>query len=326
MMWIAMFVLFAAMEEIIKMYVVVQVDKKTTLINTINDSLKFSMASALGFSFIENVYYLYSFWPSISTGQLVGMYIFRSIFTTCAHLIFSGIFGYYYGVSKFAIDISKQKKIVEQHNIFTRAISFIFDIPKNQAFQQKLLAIGLFTAIFVHAVYNYLLQYNIVLPALGFVIFGFLYILFLLQRKAGHMIFNNDISERSKLKMPQRDKEVVIELLGMWFKEQRYTDVIHICERLLERDPDNNVIRLFKAKAMDQMQDGNVYKKIISTVLKDKKELNQKDKSVISRYVEEKDLRGKNEKKYEADTQTQPQNKKELLEDYTGDGTFDVKL
>lgn len=328
LMYVAMFILFAALEEIIKMYVVVQVDKRTLLINKINDALKYSMASALGFSFVENIYYLYQFWPIISTGELVGMYIFRSGFTTCAHLIFSGIFGYYYGVSKFAIDISKQKEITEKHGPGTRLIAYIFDLPMSHAFQQKLIFIGLTTAILIHAVYNYMLQFNVVLPAIIFIVSGFGYILFLLKRKAGHLIFSTDITEKSKLRMGQRDEEVVIELLAMWSKEKRYVDVVHICERLLERDPDNNVVKLFKAKALDAMEDGNVYKKILSTVVKDKDEISAKDNSVIAKYVEEKEkLKLSNkEKELKNKQQEEPKEKKKLLEDYTGDGTFNMKL
>jgi len=38
----------------------------------------------------------------------------------------------------------------------------------------------------------------------------------------------------------------------MWFKEERYQDVINICKRLLRRDPDNDVAKLFLAKSIDK--------------------------------------------------------------------------
>ena len=37
----------------------------------------------------------------------------------------------------------------------------------------------------------------------------------------------------------------------MWTREGRHKDVIDICQRLLLRDPDNKVVQLFQAKAMD---------------------------------------------------------------------------
>lgn len=251
--FILTFVLFGAMEEIIKMYVVMSVDKRTLLINSIGDSIRYSITAALGFSFIENVYYLYQFWPSISIGELAGMYIFRSIFTTCAHMIFSGIFGYYYGIGKFSIDISKQQALVGKKSFFAGAIANFFSLPISQAYQQNFIVTGLFTAVFMHAVYNYLLQMNIILPVIIFVLLGYFYLRFLLNRKTGHLLLNTDISTKRKSSMAMKDEEVVLELLGMWTKEKRYNEVKEICERLLERDPDNNVVKLFRAQAQDKL-------------------------------------------------------------------------
>ena len=51
--------------------------------------------------------------------------------------------------------------------------------------------------------------------------------------------------------MAPRDEDVVLELLGMWYQKGKMKEVIQICDRLLERDPDNNVVKLFRAKAAD---------------------------------------------------------------------------
>ena len=86
----------------------------------------------------------------------------------------------------------------------------------------------------------------------------------------------------------KKDEEVVIELLAIWFNEKRYVDVMHVCERLLERDPDNNVVKLFKAKAMDKMGGDNIYKKILGNLFKSKEQLTIDDKNVISKHLEQK--------------------------------------
>ncbi len=345
-MYIFMFILFGAMEEIIKHYVVSAVDKKTLLITKVNDAIRYSFAAALGFSFTENIYYLYEFWPSISSGELVQMYIFRSIFTACAHMIFSGIFGYYYGIGKFSIQISKEEKAVGKTNRLNKIIANIFNISLSQAYQQKYVLKGLFLAIFTHATYNYLLQFNIILPVLLFVVAGFAYLKYLLSRKAGHLILVTDISEQKKSTVAKKDEEVVVDLLGMWFKEKKYVDVIHICERLLQRDPDNNVVKLFKAKAMDQMDLKNNYRKILGSIVKTDDDLSDQDKNVLSKYVAEKQelekakrkvdellkKEGKLPKESPQKEQTQkPQeiskkDKENFLNKYTGEGTFDVKL
>lgn len=349
-MFLWTFVLFGAMEEIIKFYVVRAVDQKTLLVNKINDAVRFSLAAALGFSFTENIYYLYQFWPSVSHGELIGMYIFRSIFTTCAHMIFSGIFGYHYGVGKFTITLTEQQKITGKSSFVTRLISELFSLSLTESFKQKMILKGLFLALFIHATYNYLLQFNAVLPVIIFVILGFIYLQYLFSRKAGHLILTIDPSSKRESAMAKKDEDVVVELLGMWFNEKRYVDVLHICERLLERDPDNEVVQLFKAKALDKMDDKDTYKKILSTVVKTKDDLSENQKNIISKYLTEKEanrheaaakcpsqqevLRKQNTSSHQEITQPQPeQNKKssqtsrskDVLEKFTGEGTFSLK-
>jgi RsiW-degrading membrane proteinase PrsW (M82 family) len=286
--FIALFILFGAMEEIVKMYVLTIVDKKTLLIKTVNDTIRYSLASALGFAFTENIYYLYQFWPSISTGQLIGMYIFRSVFTACAHMIFSGIFGYFYAMGKFSIQISKQKLVLEDVSDSIKAISKIFNLPLSKAYQQKFVIKGLLIALFTHATYNYILQLGYKLPVILFVIFGAVYVWYLMKTRTGNLIINTDISEQISSKLGKRDKDVILELISMWFKEKRYVDVIHVCERLLERDPNNEVVRLFKAKSMDYLEDNNPYKKILNSIIKEDRE-KEENRNILSKYLEEKE-------------------------------------
>lgn len=304
-MFIASFILFGAMEEIIKMTVIIKVDKHTLLISTFNDAIRYSIASALGFSFVENIYYLYQFYQNIGTGELIGMYIFRSIFTTAAHMIFSGIFGYFYGASKFSIDLRKQEEISGKKNYIENIIARLFNIPKSQAAQQKILLKGLFIAVSIHAMHNYLLQFNKTAPVMIFDVLGYLYLQYLLKRKAGHLILASDISETRRTTLAKKDEEVVLELIAMWFKEKKYVDVIHICERLLERDPDNKVVKLFKAQATDKLDDKDVYKKIIGSVIKSKDDVNEKDKNILEKYL----------KQNKPSTSMQTQKAQEVMED-----------
>ncbi|MEK7673347.1 MAG: PrsW family glutamic-type intramembrane protease [Patescibacteria group bacterium] len=340
-MFVATFVLFGGMEEIIKHYVVKQVDKRTLLINKINDAIKYSVTAALGFSFVENVYYLYQWWPVISNGELIGMYIFRSIFTSCAHMIFSGIFGYYYGVSKFSIVINKQQELTGKTKLSDRIISKLFGVPLSESYREKTILKGLTIAIVMHAIHNYLLQFNFIPPVIIFDVLGYLYLRYLLVRKAGHLLVNEDLSIKHKSTMAKKDEDVVLELLAMWFQDKRYVDVIHICERLLERDPDNSVVQLFKARALDSIDEKDTYKKILNTVIKTKKDLSQNDKNIISKYTVEKEMLKKVQAmvkdqlkkqgkefieqatKLPMSPQTPQQStNKDVLQKYTGDGTF----
>jgi len=81
LMYGVMFAFFGMMEEVIKHFVVRIVDRKTVAVKTVNDALRFSILSGLGFAFAENIYYLYNLWNNIGIGELLGVYIFRSAFT-----------------------------------------------------------------------------------------------------------------------------------------------------------------------------------------------------------------------------------------------------
>ncbi|MDA1061244.1 MAG: PrsW family glutamic-type intramembrane protease [bacterium] len=292
-MYIAMFVLFGAMEEIIKLFVVKAVDSRTILVKNVNHAIRYSIVAALGFSFTENIYYLYEFAPSISKGELIGMFAFRSIFTMCAHMIFSGVFGYYYGIGKFSIVMAHTKRLTEGTSWGTRTISKIFNLPLEEGFRQKTVVKGLFIAIGLHATFNFLLQFNIILPVIAFVVIGFIYVKFLLSRQVGKLILAIDPKTQRPSTIAKKNKDVVVELLGMWVEQKNYVDVLHVCERLLERDPDNPVVKVFKAKALDAMDNDDPYKKILSTVIRSNDELTAKEQSILSKYTEEKEMFGK---------------------------------
>ncbi len=288
-------ILFASLEENIKLYVVKTIDRKTLFVSKINDSIRFCIAAALGFSFVENIYYLYSWWPIISTGDLGRMYFFRSIFTTAAHMTYSGILGYYYGIGKFSIVINQQNIAAGNSDKLSLFIAKFFNLPPSEGLRQKTILKGLIIAISMHFTINYLLQLQeekniqILFPIVILTNIGmYLFLQYLLKRKAGHLILLVDPTTKKASTIAKKDEEVVVELLAMWLKDARYVDVIHICERLLQRDPDNNVVKLFKAKAMDQMDEKDVYKEILGTVIKTKNDLSANDKNIITKYISQK--------------------------------------
>ncbi len=114
----------------------------------------------------------------------------------------------------------------------------------------------------MHATFNFFLQMNMIIEAMALIIVGFLYVQFLMHRKAGHLILTKDTDGNKKSMMVSTDEDVVLELVGMWFNEGKYQDVIEICERLLMRDPDNKVVKLFKAKALDKAKVGKAMSSI----------------------------------------------------------------
>jgi len=289
LMFAATFVLFGAMEEIFKHFAVRSIDKRTVAIQTVNDALRLSILAALGFSFAENIYYMVMLWDSLTVGGFIGMYVGRSGLTMLGHIIFSGIFGYYFGISKFAIDMTNEQKMLGKESWAAKTISTLFNVPLAEGFREKTILKGLLLAIGFHATFNFALQFNQMIPAMLFVVLGYLFLKLLLQRKVGHLVLLTDVSTKQQSMMPKKDEEVVVELLAMWFNDKRYVDVIHICERLLERDPDNNVIKLFKAQALDKIEGtDSIHAKIITSLFKSEGDLSTADKSVLSKHLEQK--------------------------------------
>ena len=134
---------------------------------------------------------------------------------------------------------------------------------------------GLFIAMILHAFFNFFLEFGYLTPVVIIVGGGFAYLIYLLAHKAGAIAFT---STGKKSSMAKKDQDVVLELLGMWTKEGRYKDVVDICQRLLMRDPDNKVVKLFQAKAMDKSKLAGLEKSVTS--LFKSEEENQSDRSI----------------------------------------------
>lgn len=264
-------------EELVKQWMVRYLDSKYLLIETINDSIHFSLISALGFSFAENIFYFYQIGTHFGVAALLVAYLFRSLFTTCGHLVFSGFFGYFYGKAKFSISIAEQSTLQGKSLWFSRIIGKLLNISKFQAFQESTILKGLFIAMILHTIFNFLLEMSnytgnsFFIAAAAIFIFSFYLLLrWILKFKSGSLILTEDNQDKKLSTMAKNDEEVVIELLGMWFNKGKYVDVIHICERLLHRDPDNKIVQLFKARALDKMEHGNPYKAILSKLFPEK--------------------------------------------------------
>jgi len=238
-------------EELAKSFVVRIIDKSRIIIHTINDSVRYSILAGLGFAFTENIFYFFFIWQDSGLTGLIFPLVFRSIFTVVAHMVFSGIFGYYYGISKFSKPIMEAKLWMGEKASLVRTFSKFLGTHEADAHRQYVLVKGLFIAMVIHAFFNFFLEFAMFIPTVILVILGFIYLLYLLAHKAGAIAYAG--MGRSST-MVKKDQDVVLELLGMWSNEGRYKDVVDICQRLLMRDPDNKVVQLFQAKAMDKQK------------------------------------------------------------------------
>ncbi len=260
--WSILFYIFIALtEEFIKFFVVKKLDKRNPeLITTINDALKLGIAAGLGFAFAENIKY-FSDYTSLGIGTsykgLITLFIGRTFITTVGHTMFTCIFTYYYGISKFAKDFLDFEKLQGK---FVQPSDY-------EKFRKKYVLKGFLISLIIHALFNLSLELPKIvnspniplqnlktisqLSAIGLIVMMVIYVSFLLQRKTGNLTFI--LADKYRSSMAAKDEEVILELIGMWYKEGRYKEVQEICERLLKRDPDNNVVKLFKAHATDKL-------------------------------------------------------------------------
>jgi RsiW-degrading membrane proteinase PrsW (M82 family) len=237
-------------EELAKSGVVRVIGKTKIGIHTINDAVKYSILAGLGFAFTENIFYFYYIWQDSGFAGLLFPMIFRSIFTVCAHMVFSGIYGYFHGIARFSRPIMEQRLWMGERSRLVQFMTTILGGNEADSYRQIMMLKGLFIAMIMHALFNFSLEFSQFIPVVIIVGSGFVYLLYLLAHKAGAITFISSSGQQSG--MAKKDQDVVLELLGMWTKEGRYKDVIDICQRLLMRDPNNNVVKLFQAKAMDK--------------------------------------------------------------------------
>lgn len=103
----------AFIEEYAKHWIVKEVDWNKKDFNRIIDGVEFSVAAALGFAFVENIVYFYLIKDAFPASNFpILALMLRATISTTAHVLFSGIFGYYYGKAKF---VGHTRKMHDTH-------------------------------------------------------------------------------------------------------------------------------------------------------------------------------------------------------------------
>ncbi len=186
------FMLVGIIEEFMKMISVKTVDDDR--IKSIDDSMEFFIVAALGFSFVENILYFYNIILHYGPGHLFFPFLFRSSFSTLAHLIFSGILGYYYGIAHFAKPIL-QEEIRQGRALWTKALHKIFNIKKERLFYEENLFEGLLISIGLHALFNIFLELNATFLIVPFLICGYITLNYLFDKKESHKNYSKVMVE-----------------------------------------------------------------------------------------------------------------------------------
>ncbi len=212
---LALFVSFlgiGVMEEFLKFWIMKSIN--SNFFRSIDDVIELAIISALGFAFFENIIYFFNNWGNLSTMGFFTFALIRVTIVTMVHILSSGILGYYYGMAFFASPMLKIQKIKKKDHPIIRFISRIFRFKKSHIYHNEMFLIGLLLAMFVHAIYDFVLSINIKIAGLP------LFIPIILLYFFGGYTFLNSLLKKKQLNlklglvgtraMPERDFEELL--------------------------------------------------------------------------------------------------------------------
>jgi len=177
------FMLVGIIEETMKFTSVKIVDDDE--IKNIDDSIEFFILAALGFAFTENILYFYNIWMTEGPSHLFLPFLFRSCFSTFAHILFSGIFGYYYGIAHFASPIL-QEELRAKNSFWSRIPRKLLSFKREVLFHQEKILEGLIIAVGLHAMFNIFLEMGLTFMIVPFLVGGYVTLTYLLDLKENH--------------------------------------------------------------------------------------------------------------------------------------------
>jgi len=155
---LATFVTFlgvGAMEEFLKFWIMKVIN--SNFFNSIDDVIELAIVSALGFAFFENMIYLSVQWSQLSVGTFFVLALFRVTIVTMVHMLCSGVLGYYFGMAFFASPMLKIQYVKNERHPVLDFLKKVLRFHRSQVYHDEMLAIGLLSAMVLHAIYDFVL-------------------------------------------------------------------------------------------------------------------------------------------------------------------------
>ena len=144
------------------------------------DSIQYSIVIALGFAFIENIIYFQKYLEITNSISEIGLFfVLRSIVPVLAHVCFSAILGYFYGIAYFSKEIYESNEPQQKHQIM-EFFHKLLHVKGETLFHEQQLMEGLIVAMTLHALFNYALEQGnlaLVLPMLAVLLLVVLHLL-----------------------------------------------------------------------------------------------------------------------------------------------------
>lgn len=204
------FAFIGVIEEVMKQSVVHAVDDNK--IRHIDDAIMFSILAALGFSFTENILYFYTIWSKHGPEHLLTPFLFRSVFSTFAHILFSALFGYYYGIAHFAKPLL-QEELRNNRHTFWDWYHRVFKWKTEDLFHEQKMLEGLTLAVGLHAIYNIFLEMNWTFIMVPYLVIGYMFVSHLFKVKENHkqlglLLADERNNDRGPKKIAQKMTEI----------------------------------------------------------------------------------------------------------------------
>lgn len=136
-------------------------------IKSVANAIELSIIVGISFAFFENITYL----ARVPGGQ-ESLIIGRSIISMFGHIVFSAVFGYYYGVSKFAKEVHTLTAIESRLPAFPQWLYKVFRFKTENSFQAQKIFEGLVFATLIHFVFNMLLELGFTLAVIPLLVGG----------------------------------------------------------------------------------------------------------------------------------------------------------
>lgn len=160
---IGVIMFLAIIEEYVKHLTVRFIDDKK--IKDVDDAITLSIVVGLAFSFIETLIYAYSI------GDM-GIVMSRALLTMPVHVIASGIFGYYYGLARFASPILKAEHKEKKYQVRFKWFHTVLRMKKSDVFEEEKTAQGLVMATVFHTTANVLFELNLAFITVPLIVVG----------------------------------------------------------------------------------------------------------------------------------------------------------
>lgn len=196
--------IFAALEEMAKLSAAIFVVMHHRLeFNQLIDGVVYAVAAALGFAFVENLFYFSSFLSTASSlPQFFSITAYRSLGTMLAHTLFTGLAGLIWAYAYFSRQITPfqkknlltfELKDLVNHEILSLHIirqNILKAHPSRRGGHEKNILVleGIVMAIFLHVLFNVtttleLFGKNLTFLLVPALVGGFLYISYLFTKK-----------------------------------------------------------------------------------------------------------------------------------------------